>query len=174
MPDFTTQFSDVLDELRATGADPDILDRLERTVEAAPLRQQITSLKEQLGQAETERSTLRGQVSQQVFKDVGITMNPDLLKTPDDLDVTNPDAVRAWAIDQKLIEPKPNVSAEELAGHDAINNAGAGAEGTDAGTLTPESVSSWPMDKLLRLKESNPDAFEALKRGETVRGVAVG
>lgn len=174
MGNFAEQFDAVVTELEDAGVDTDLLTRLRSTVEASPLRQEIKDLSDKLATVESERDAARGQVSKSVFKDVGIEMDPGLLRYPADLDITDPEKVRAWGIEAKLIEPKPSVSDEELAGQAEINNAAAGATGTAAGQLTAEMVSSWPTDKLLRLKESNPDAFEALKRGETVNGVAVG
>lgn len=38
-------------------------------------------------------------------------------------------------------------------------------------TLSAESVKDWPTDKLLQFRDEHPDEWEALKRGETVKGV---
>jgi len=39
-------------------------------------------------------------------------------------------------------------------------------------TLTVETVKEWPIDKKMQFAEENPEAWEALKRGESVKGIA--
>lgn len=47
----------------------------------------------------------------------------------------------------------------------------AGANGSRVPKVTPEDVASWPADKWVRFADANPDAAEALRRGEEVTGV---
>lgn len=39
-------------------------------------------------------------------------------------------------------------------------------------TLSPEDTADWSTEKLMRLRQAHPEEFEALKRGETVTGIA--
>jgi hypothetical protein len=39
-------------------------------------------------------------------------------------------------------------------------------------TLSPEDTQDWPIEKLLKFQEKYPEQWDALKRGETVSGVA--
>lgn len=65
--------------------------------------------------------------------------------------------------------------AEEEPGAAQVAAAAVSAPQRRAGgttTLSPEDVSDWSTDKLMRLREAHPNEFEALKRGETVHGIA--
>jgi hypothetical protein len=45
-----------------------------------------------------------------------------------------------------------------------------GGSGTSSGTITPETVAGWSTEQTVAWKEKNPEAWEALKRGEEVVG----
>lgn len=175
MSESKNAFEQLLEEMADAGVDESWIGRLEAASAGSPLRQEIRDLKAERDSLRERTEALTGSVRQQTFKEAGITMNPDLLKLPDDLDVTDVEAVKAWGIEQKLLEPQPSVSSEELEGQDAITNAGAGAAAVEGGgKLTPAIVAEWPMDRKTKFMQANPDAWEALKRGEEVVPGAVG
>ena len=168
------RFDALLEEMENEGVlDPDWIERLREASAGSPLRKERDAAETKARQLEEENRALKSKLGNQVFTEVGIKVKPDLLNLPEDLDITDTEAVRAWAVDQGLAERRPDVDPDEMDEHTTINNASGGTEGVDTGILTPDKVSDWPTDKLLRLRESNPKAFEALKRGEEVRGVTV-
>lgn len=69
-------------------------------------------------------------------------------------------------------EAKPDPADDEIAEHDAITAATSGAPAKGAHQITPEDARSWTPDQLREFKRQHPGAFEKLKRGETVTGIA--
>ena len=65
--------------------------------------------------------------------------------------------------DEKDEEPKAAKVAR------AARSAGAGKN--PSSKITADTVSQWSMEQKLQFADDNPDAWEALKRGETVTGV---
>lgn len=81
------------------------------------------------------------------------------------------DAIRAEAARVGFIEPDAPAEPVETPAERVVNSA-AGAAPARAGVLTPADAASWSPDKFARLRQANPDAYEALLRGEPVSGVA--
>lgn len=169
MPD---DFDVLVDELADAGLDESYIERLKKW-SGSPLRkernearQEADALKERVAKAEAK--TLEA-----TFKELGITVKPTALRLPDDLDVLDDTKVREWAVEQGLAEPPPpDTPEEEVAAHERVQAAGAGAAGnTGPSTLKPEDTAEWSTEKLLAFKNQHPEAFEALKRGESVSGV---
>lgn len=169
MPD---DFDVLVDELADAGLDDSYIDRLKKW-SGSPLRkerndalQKATALEERLAKAEAK--TLES-----TFTNLGITVKPTALRLPDDLDVLDEAKVREWAVEQGLAEPPPpDTPDDEAAAHERVVAAGTGAAGgTKPQTIAPDDVEEWSMDKRIAFKEKHPEAFEALKRGESVSGV---
>lgn len=60
----------------------------------------------------------------------------------------------------------PNAAAVVAAARQAPQGRSSGT------TISPGDTEGWSTEKLMRLKQSHPEEFEALKRGETVTGIA--
>lgn len=167
-------FDEWLEGLIERGLDPDDAEEGRQLMAASPVRKERDDA---LASAKRYRDiALKG-----VFKDAGIQQSPEVLRIPDDLDVADVDKVKEWAVKANLIEA-PQPTAEELAAQEQLTNdlaasdrvAAAAAGGSaSAAVLTPETFASWPREKRLHLRDSNPEAFESLKRGEPVPGIAV-
>ena len=64
-------------------------------------------------------------------------------------------------------DEEPDTDAERI----ASTAKRAGANGGRSPQVTPTDVAEWPADRWVKFAEANPDAAEALRRGETVTGV---
>lgn len=123
-------FEDLLEEAAEAGVDPELIDRFRAASEASPLRKEVRDLRTQL-----ESTIERAQKAEQAalsthFKELGIKAKPSAFKLPDDLDVTDSEALQTWAVDQGLIDPPaPKVPGEHLDALDRIANASNGATG---------------------------------------------
>lgn len=83
-----------------------------------------------------------------------------------------PEKISAFIQENEL--PAGQAGTGESQARDIVNHATAApATGGSRTTLTPEVVSQWSTEKLLDLQKKDPDAFEALKRGESVVATAV-
>jgi hypothetical protein len=111
-------FDDILNELVNTGQLPD--DAAQKLRDASPLRKDLETTKSELAAAQERTRTLEQRLSADVFSKVGITLNPSLLRTPDDLDVTDVDAVRKWAVEKQLIEDTPATPPAEMEQHQRV------------------------------------------------------
>lgn len=121
-------FDEILAELEQEEAlPPDKLERLRAAADASPLRKERKEAVERARELEETNRVLTQRVAKDVFSQAGLKLDPSLLRTPDDLDVTDTDAVKKWALEQKLIEPEPPT---DQAGIDAqARIAAAGVEG---------------------------------------------
>lgn len=112
-----------------------------------------------------------------VIRDAGLELKPSqvtaLLAAHGDKELTA-DLLHETAVDLGWAEPKQDVPPEDLEATDRIAAATTGAPTGRAatGTITAADVSDWPVDKIARFRDSHPAEFEALKRGEPVRGIA--
>lgn len=64
-------------------------------------------------------------------------------------------------------DKEPDTDAERIAG----TAKRAGANGGRSPQITPDMVGEWAADRWVKFADANPDAAEALRRGETVTGV---
>lgn len=70
-------------------------------------------------------------------------------------------------VEEGEADAEPDTDAERIAG----TAKRAGANGGRSPQVTPDMVGEWPADRWVKFAEANPDAAEALRRGETVTGV---
>lgn len=123
-------FEDLLEEAAEAGVDPDLIDRFRAASDASPLRKEVKDTKAQLEAAIARAQKAEGVALSQQFKELGIKAKPSAFKLPDDLDVTDADALQTWAVDQGLIDPPaPKVPDEHLDALDRIADASNGATG---------------------------------------------
>lgn len=82
------------------------------------------------------------------------------------------DAIRATAVELRFLEADEEESEQEVADRAAaqrVNAAVASATTRGKGALlTVEDVAEWTHEKKRRFMDKNPDAWEQLKRGESV------
>lgn len=80
------------------------------------------------------------------------------------------EALKQTAIDLGWLEDtEQNEIDDELDRSEKVTQASqTGKTARSTGVLKPEDTAGWSMERMLRLKDSNPEAFEALKRGESV------
>lgn len=84
-----------------------------------------------------------------------------------------PEKISAFITENELPAGQAGTETTSQA-RDIVNHAASAppANGSRT-TLAPKDVSEWSTEKLIRLKESDPEAFEALKRGESAITTAV-
>lgn len=69
----------------------------------------------------------------------------------------------------QVVDTEQNEIDDELDRSEKVTQASqTGKTARSTGVLKPEDTAGWSMERMLRLKDSNPEAFEALKRGESV------
>lgn len=121
-------FEALIGELREAGLDDDYIDRLERATAASPIRKERDAFKAQAEQALAEAKRYQQVVAGQRFKEFGIKVRPEHLRTPDDLDWADESKVKEWATGAGLIEPPdPNATTPEVDGHSRVVDAALGA-----------------------------------------------
>lgn len=89
-----------------------------------------------------------------------------------------PELLKATALELGFIEADEDEGEQrqiesEVREHEKISAAATGAgKASPTAVLRPEDVNAWPIDKQMRLLETQPDVYERLTRGETVAGVS--
>lgn len=125
------KFEELLEEMREAGLDESYISDLENAWKASPIRAERDEARAQAQAALDEANRYRSVVAASRFRDLGIRIKPDALRTPEDLDWTDEDKVRSWAQDSGLIDPAPpagdNISDEERQAHERINESMHGA-----------------------------------------------
>lgn len=121
------KMEDILDELEAEGADA-LAGELRTAWDASPLRRSNEEFKAQAEAALAEAKRYQQVVAGQRFKEFGIKVRPEHLRTPDDLDWADESKVKEWATSAGLIEvPDPNATTPEVDGHARVVDAALGA-----------------------------------------------
>lgn len=164
---------DLLEELEESGMDPGIIERIRAWNDASPIRKQAKSATKQAEELAAENATLRKTVMATTFEKVGLTVNPDYLNLPADLAIHDPEAVRTWAQTAGFISTSPSETPENLAAHDRMTDTANGAPPPQNGLVTPETLSTWSTERIMRFKQDHPREFESLKRGEEVSGISI-
>lgn len=154
-------------------------DDLDESALVKRLRAQIKALSKKAKQVDDLQEKVSKFERRDLVKDAGIELDDDQAEaifTKLERAGTTPtaEAVRELAVKFKWAEPPaPDVPDEDLDAQDRIAAAttGAGAGQTGKDVITPADAADWPADKWARFRKQNPDAAEALKRGNEVRGV---
>lgn len=170
-------FDAKLEELKERGLDAEDVDELRELMAASPIRKERDD-------ALAKLRTYEGTVRKAAFKDAGVEIDPDLINPEllKDLDVSDVEKVKEWAIGRGLAKPK-EPTEEERAEEQQLNDDLAASQRTAAaasnpdngsatGVISPADTKGWSTEKLLRFKSKYPEQFELLKRGEQVSGVA--
>lgn len=80
--------------------------------------------------------------------------------------------IHARAVALGWAEAKPDPAAEEIAEHSGIEAAAKGAPSKGAHQITPADAAAWGPEKLREFRSKHPEAFNKLKQGEPVSGIA--
>lgn len=124
------KFEDLIAEAREAGVDADWIANLEAAYDASPLRKELKETKETLQAAIDRANRLEQSALSGTFKELGIKAKPTAFNLPQDLDKTDVEAVKAWAVDQGLIDPPPPPASDgDLAAMERIAQAGTGSVG---------------------------------------------
>ena len=132
MPRTDRKFEDILAEMREQGLDESYADELSKAWQASPLRQAAETAAERARKAETAllRST---------FKELGISVKPDHLRLPDDLDPTDSDRIKAFAVDAGLLTPDPEPTPDPAVTADLQAQQRITAATAGAGEVNPDA-----------------------------------
>jgi len=168
-----SDFDELITEMEEAGLDDSYIDRLRKASDGSPLRRENAEIRKQAEAALAQANTYKGLVANAQFRELGINIKPEALRTPDDLDWTDQSKVRDWAVSSGLLappEPEPDATAE-VEGHDRINNAVTGAQTARNGTITPDIAAEWDAGKWKRFAKQHPVEADALMQGQQVTGV---
>jgi hypothetical protein len=177
------RLDDLIEELRSDGREDDAQE-LER-LSGSQLRQKAQKtdqLEKELEQLKAENAGLkRGPAARKAFEDYGVDLSG--LSKAERKVIESYDGELTEDEIGKLVEEYdlPVVaSSEENDGEEqpAAQRVAQAARSSESGrgktvpTVSPADVAGWPMEKKLGFADKNPDAWEALKRGESVTGVS--
>lgn len=131
-------FEELLAEAEEVGVPEDLLDRFKAAAEASPLRKELKDTKAQL-QTHIDRAQKAEAVALATqFEKLGIRGKPQSYRLPDDVDVTDEEALRVWAVDNGVLDPpKPDVSDGHL---DALDRVAAASDGATTGRIDPSDA----------------------------------
>lgn len=79
-----------------------------------------------------------------------------------------PEAVRAAAEAEGVLEPETTVSDDEEAAHDRIRSASTGAGASGSHQITPADAAAWSPSQWERFANANPEKADLLKQGKPV------
>jgi hypothetical protein len=137
------KFEDLVAQAREAGVDADWLADLEAAYDASPLRKELKDAKEQLQGAIDRANRLEQSALTGTFKELGIKAKPTAFALPADLDKTDVEQVRTWAVDQGLIDPPPPPAPDaDVAAMDRIAMAGTGSVGAPDADVAAINASS--------------------------------
>lgn len=86
-------------------------------------------------------------------------------------DEVTTEKLREAAIELGWAEAEPDPAEADVDEHDAISRAGKGAQGKGSSEITPQAAASWDHQRRREFMKQHPAEWDALKKGETVRGV---
>lgn len=173
------KFEDLIERVREV--DEDLADELEE-FKGSSLREKAKQADEAIARAEAAEKRVAELESapkrREAFEKYGIDFD-SLRKAERDLlekyDGEITDEAIAEFVEQNELPVIESDGGETTEESDAEKIAGtaqrAGANGSRTPKVTPTDVSGWAADRWVRFAEANPDAAEALRRGETVTGV---
>ena len=178
------KFEDILDELRDAGVDDELMEELD-AFKGSSLRQRA----ERSSDLESENDSLKARIKNleeaplraKAFEDYGINLadlrpaEREALEAADPgEDGFTPEWVGSLAEKYDLVVDQGSegeAENEEPPAAEIARQARASGQRSDKTTIKPDEARTWAPDVMLRFKEANPDAWESLKRGESVVGV---
>lgn len=171
------RLDDLIEEYRTDGRDDDA-EELEK-LRGSTLRQKASrteALEKELADLKSENESLkRGPEARKAFEDYGIDLE-NLSKAEQKVLEAYDGDLTAEAISKVVEEYELPTTSEDAGGDEkpaaervaqAARNSESG-RGKKAPTLAPSEVSEWSMEKRVGFADAHPEAWEALKRGETV------
>lgn len=172
------RLDDLIDELREQGREDDA-EELEK-LSGSQLRKKAgraEALEKELAEAKAEVESLkRGPAARKAFEDYGVDTS-SLSKAERKVLESYDGELTEEAIGQLVEEyDLPVVASDEGDGdaEPAAQRVAQAARSSESGRgktvpqVKPSDVAEWPMEKKLGFADKNPEAWEALKRGETV------
>lgn len=114
------KFKQLFEEARANGVDSEWVDRFETSFEASGLRKDLNTTKEENRALRETAKTLRTGLLKDRFTKFGITVSPEILNIPDDLNPADEGTVKDWAESMGLLAKTPTTPEPERATHDRI------------------------------------------------------
>lgn len=176
------RLDDLIEEYRSDGRDEDA-GELEK-LRGSTLRQKAAradELEKKVVELEAKAKELEYRPARDAaFRDYGIDVEA-LSKAERKILESYDGELNAEAISNLVEEYELPTSSEEGDGNEqpAAERVAQAARSSETGrgkkapTVSPADISAWPMEKKLGFADAHPEAWEALKRGETVTGIAV-
>lgn len=155
------KFTELFEEARNSGLPDDWVDRFQNTFEASGLRKDNLSIKEENRLLRERTQNLQAGLLRDRFAKLGITINPDYIKVPDDLDPANEEGVQEWAVKAGLITQPETTPSSERQTHDRI--AAASNEGNVTTTPSLSDINNLGEDEFWKVAEQREAAIKAGK-----------
>lgn len=176
-------FEDILNDLRDADVDEELLDQLE-AYKGSKLRERA----EKAGELEAELATIKAENEAlksapqraKAFEDYGIdlaSLRPAEREALESAEVGEEGFTPEWVAslaekyDLAVDQSAGDEGDEQPAAAQIAAQARASGQRSDKTTIKPEDARSWAPDQMIRFKEQHSEAWEQLKRGETVVGV---
>jgi hypothetical protein len=155
------KFTELFEEARNSGLPDDWVDRFQTTFEASGLRKDNLSIKEENRLLREQKQSLQAGLLRDRFSKLGITINPDYIKVPDDLDPANEEGVQEWAVKAGLITQQETTPSAERATHDRI--AAASNEGNVTSIPSISDMQNLGEDEFWKVAQQREAAIKAGK-----------
>lgn len=155
------KFTELFEEARNSGLPDDWVDRFQTTFEASGLRKDNLSIKEENRLLREQKQVLQAGLLRDRFNKLGITINPDYIKVPDDLDPANEEGVQEWAVKAGLITQTETTEPAERQTHDRI--AAASNEGTQTTVPSISDLQNLPEEEFWKQAAAREAAIKAGK-----------
>ncbi len=155
------KFKALFEKARDSGVDPEWIDELETTFEASGLRKDNLSIKEENRLLRERTQNLQAGLLRDRFTKLGITINPDYIKVPDDLDPANEEGVQEWAVKAGLITQQETTTPDSRQTHDRI--AAASNEGNTPNIPSISDIKNLPENEFWKVAEAREAALRAGK-----------
>lgn len=158
--------------------DQDVVDEISSLWDASPIRKERDDYKKRAETAEEKAGKYATAAVKSVLKDKGVTINPSLLRFPDDLDLTDEAAVEKFLVDAGLAEAKSEADVAEQQAHENIDRAVTGASATattriNADLLEELDTTTEGKARIRRFQQNHPDEWQRLLKGEEVVGKTI-
>ena len=155
------KFTQLFEEARNSGVDPDWVDKFATTFEASGLRKDNQTIKEENRLLRETANKLKTGLLKDRFTTMGITISPSILNIPEELDPSDPDKVQSWAEEMGLIAKTETTSTDERATHDRI--AVASNEGNVATIPTNDDLKNLSEEEFWKQAQIREAAIKAGK-----------
>ncbi len=153
------KFTELFEEARNSGLPDDWVDRFQTTFEASGLRKDNLAIKEENTKLRERTQSLQAGLLRDRFTKLGITINPDYIKVPDDLDPANEEGVQEWAVKAGLITQQETTTPESRQTHDRI--AAASNEGNVTTTPSLSDIQNLGEDEFWKVAQQREAAIKS-------------